>query len=266
VLWLTIVLTVLPLAIFPRLLDRIAGALGVESDTSLVFFLALMVLLAICPLDLGGQPTGRAGSHAGRLLQRHTSAGSGLLRLVRERPAQYVLFDLVRVGEGNLTGMRLAQRRTRLEQLLAGGPAQLPLCPQTTDIGQARVWLADWSAAGIEGVVAKRLDGLYVGGQRGWRKLRARAGTETVVGGVTGSVHEPQTLLQDLLTVNDGLSPVQWTGYIDGRRAYQGALVGGEKVRIQKAFRGKASTTQAPPRCARRTAVRVSQANEGTKI
>jgi ATP-dependent DNA ligase len=54
---------------------------------------------------------------------------------------------------------------------------------------------ADWSAAGIEGVVAKRLDGHYVGGQRGWRKLRARAGTEAVVGGVTGSVDEPETLL-----------------------------------------------------------------------
>lgn len=48
VLWLTIVLTVVPLAIFPRLLDRITGAVGVESGTSLVFFLALTVLLVIC--------------------------------------------------------------------------------------------------------------------------------------------------------------------------------------------------------------------------
>lgn len=48
ILWLTVVLTVVPLAIFPRLLDRIAGALGVESGTSLVCFLALTVLLAIC--------------------------------------------------------------------------------------------------------------------------------------------------------------------------------------------------------------------------
>src|SRR5258708_1911440 len=41
--------------------------------------------------------------------------------------------------------------------------------------------------AGLEGVVAKRLDGLYEAGQRSgaWRKMRINRGQEFVIGGYT---------------------------------------------------------------------------------
>lgn len=47
-LWLTVVLVVLPLALYPRLLDGTARALGVASGVSLVLFLGFVFLLFVC--------------------------------------------------------------------------------------------------------------------------------------------------------------------------------------------------------------------------
>ncbi len=48
VLWLGVALVVLPLAFYPRLLDSVAGALGIASGASLVLFLGFLFLLLIC--------------------------------------------------------------------------------------------------------------------------------------------------------------------------------------------------------------------------
>ncbi len=57
-------------------------------------------------------------------------------------------------------------------------------------------WLLNWTvAAGIEGVVSKRLVGRYEPGRRGWWKFRTRLVTEAIVGGVTGSLRIPVTVL-----------------------------------------------------------------------
>lgn len=47
-LWLTVGLVVGPLALYPRLLDRVARAVGVVSGVSLVLFLAVVFLLLVC--------------------------------------------------------------------------------------------------------------------------------------------------------------------------------------------------------------------------
>jgi ATP-dependent DNA ligase len=140
------------------------------------------------------------------LLQRRISAGARVLRMAREHPGHYVVFDLLRDTDGrDLLDTPFAVRRARLTELLVHAPAQVPLCPQTTDPGQAREWLTSWTAAGVEGVVAKRLDGRYEPGRRGWRKIRARSTTEAIIGGVTGSITDPQTLLLGRLTPTGGL-------------------------------------------------------------
>jgi hypothetical protein len=48
ILWLGVGLVVLPLAAFPRLLDNVAGTLGVASGVSLVLFLGIAFLLLVC--------------------------------------------------------------------------------------------------------------------------------------------------------------------------------------------------------------------------
>ncbi|MFI2652532.1 ATP-dependent DNA ligase [Micromonospora fulviviridis] len=131
------------------------------------------------------------------LLQRRVTAGRGLLRLVHDCPAHYVLFDLLADAGGELVlDLPLSERRARLERLLADAPAQLTLTPQTTDPKQVADWLLHWTvAAGIEGVVSKRLTGRYEPGRRGWSKFRTRLVTEAIVGGVTGSIRNPATVL-----------------------------------------------------------------------
>ncbi|GAA1801688.1 DUF2304 domain-containing protein [Planosporangium flavigriseum] len=48
VLWIAVGLSVVPLAVFPRGLDAVAGLIGVASGASLVLFLAVLLLLLIC--------------------------------------------------------------------------------------------------------------------------------------------------------------------------------------------------------------------------
>ncbi|MFY1655857.1 ATP-dependent DNA ligase [Micromonospora sp. WMMD1274] len=130
-------------------------------------------------------------------LQRRVTAGRGLLRLVQDCPAHYVLFDLLADADGQvILNMPLSERRVRLERLLADAPAQLTMTPQTTDMRLVADWLLNWTvAAGIEGVVSKRLAGRYEPGRRGWWKFRTRIVTEAIIGGATGSIHNPDTLL-----------------------------------------------------------------------
>lgn len=131
------------------------------------------------------------------LLQRRVTSGVQVLRLARDRPAHFVVFDVLR-GAGGEEFMRLPliQRRARLAALLDGAPAQLQLCPQTTDRAIAEEWLTTWVSAGVEGVVAKGRDSLYHPGlRRDWYKIRSRLTTEAIIGGVTGKLIAPQTVL-----------------------------------------------------------------------
>jgi hypothetical protein len=47
-LWLLVGVVTVPMAFFPRLLDRAARALGIASGVSLVLFLAIVFLLLVC--------------------------------------------------------------------------------------------------------------------------------------------------------------------------------------------------------------------------
>ncbi len=128
-------------------------------------------------------------------LQQRVVAGRRLPMEIKLRPAHYVLFDLLVDPDGEHLNQPLTARRARLEQLLAGAPPQLQLCPQTTDPAEARVWMTDWAAAGVEGIVIKDPAGRYEPGQARWGKFKTRATTEAVVGGVTGTISQPDTLL-----------------------------------------------------------------------
>jgi ATP-dependent DNA ligase len=130
------------------------------------------------------------------MLQGRVTAGRHVLRIAQACPAHYVVFDLLRDADGReLLDAPLSERRARLADLLARAPVQLPLCPQTTDLTQARQWLTAWTLTGVEGVVAKRLDSPYQPGRRGWRKHRARTTTAAVIGGVTNAISDPDILL-----------------------------------------------------------------------
>ncbi|SFB53329.1 hypothetical protein SAMN05216266_11719 [Amycolatopsis marina] len=65
------------------------------------------------------------------------------------------------------------------------------------------------------------------------------------VNGKAGSLE--MYLGQDLLTVDGELVPVQWVGYVEGQKGYQGAISASEKRRIQAAFRRKVKAALQDP-------------------
>lgn len=65
------------------------------------------------------------------------------------------------------------------------------------------------------------------------------------VNGKAGSLE--MYLGRELLTVNGELVPVQWMGYVEGQRSYQGAISALEKKRIQREFRAKVKAALRAP-------------------
>ena len=65
----------------------------------------------------------------------------------------------------------------------------------TTDLAVARIWMLNHTSAGIEGVVAKRLNHAYRANGRTWSKIRMRLTAEAIVGGVIGSLEQPEALI-----------------------------------------------------------------------
>jgi ATP-dependent DNA ligase len=129
-------------------------------------------------------------------LQRRLIAGRALDQQIRRHPVHYVAFDLLRDGGGaELVDQPLSQRRGKLERLLAGAPAQIAVCPQTGSLAVAQDWMSQTAVAGIEGVVAKPVNGRYRPRRAGWTKTRARTTAEYVIGGITGSLARPASLL-----------------------------------------------------------------------
>ena len=98
------------------------------------------------------------------------------------RPVTYMVFDVLRLYGVPLLARTLAERRATLERLELTAVPNLALSPTYTD-GPAL--FAATAQRGMEGVVAKRGDGVYRPGTRspGWVKATHRSVQACVVGG-----------------------------------------------------------------------------------
>jgi ATP-dependent DNA ligase len=133
------------------------------------------------------------------LQQRIHPAESRAQALARLMPASYVIFDVLDVAGQDLRLRPYVERRARLEDLLGRQlPLGLVLMPVSDDPAVAQQWLINHSAAGIEGVVAKRSHQSYRPGKTKWYKIRTRVTAEAVVGGVLGSINQPDALVVGL--------------------------------------------------------------------
>jgi ATP-dependent DNA ligase len=117
------------------------------------------------------------------LLLRIHPAASRIALLAQETPASFVAWDLLAVGRRDLRGHPLAERRARLEALVAGAAAPLHLTPATRDRSVAEEWFRSFEGAGLDGVVAKRLDGVYEPGRRLMVKTKHARTADCVVAG-----------------------------------------------------------------------------------
>ncbi len=116
------------------------------------------------------------------LLLRIHPAASRIKMLARKTPSSFVAFDLLAADGLDLTSAPISERRRRLEQLMSGVEPPVYLTPATTDRARATEWFERFEGAGLDGVVAKRLDGLYVPGQRAMLKIKHQRTADCVVG------------------------------------------------------------------------------------
>jgi ATP-dependent DNA ligase len=120
------------------------------------------------------------------LLQRIHPAESRVKKLATATPAVFIAFDLLVDGDGqSLVQTPLSERRKRLESFAKtnfSGEKSLELSPATIEVSQARAWL-EGVGGDLDGVVAKRLDGPYVSGERAMQKVKLWRTADCVVGG-----------------------------------------------------------------------------------
>jgi ATP-dependent DNA ligase len=120
------------------------------------------------------------------LLQRIHPAPSRIKRLAAETPALFLAFDLLRCGERDIATLELTKRRSALERFakkhFKRGPV-FRLSPASRDYADAKRWLAS-AGGGSDGVIAKRLDLPYQGGNRdGMQKIKRIRSADCVIGG-----------------------------------------------------------------------------------
>jgi ATP-dependent DNA ligase len=107
-------------------------------------------------------------------------AESRIRRLAAETPAEFVVFDVLLWDGEPVWKLPLEQRRRRVEKLKG-----FRLSPASRDVADARRWLEQLDAAGLDGVVAKRLGVPYHPGSRdAVVKVKEHKTADCVVAGV----------------------------------------------------------------------------------
>jgi ATP-dependent DNA ligase len=120
------------------------------------------------------------------LLQRIHPAQSRIKKLSTETPALLLMFDILRRGKRELADQPLSARRPDLEDFARHSfddDGLFRLSPVTRDIDRATRWLNS-AGGGSDGVIAKRIDLAYQGGNRdGMQKIKRHRSADCVIGG-----------------------------------------------------------------------------------
>ena len=133
------------------------------------------------------------------LLLRIHPAASRVNLLAAASPASFVAWDLLALDDADLRAVPQGQRRERLEDVLATAGAPIHLTPATRDRATAAEWFERFEGAGLDGVVAKRLDAPYQPGKRAMLKIKHQRTADCVVAGFRWHKNGPGTHIGSLL-------------------------------------------------------------------
>ena len=142
---------------------------------------------------------GAAGLDFEALLLRIHPAASRVKLLAADTPASFVAWDLLALGDDDLREKPLAERRQRLEQVLGSAAPPVHLSPATRDRTTAEDWFSRFEGAGLNGVMAKRLDSPYRPGERTMLKIKHSRTADCVVAGFRWHKNGPGTMVGSLL-------------------------------------------------------------------
>lgn len=124
-----------------------------------------------------------AGLDFEALQQRIHPAVSRVTMLSEKTPASFIAFDLLALGDEDFTGRPFRARRAALEQALATAGPSIHLTPTTTEEAEAQRWFTEFEGAGLDGVIAKPLDGAYLQDKRVMFKIKHVRTADCVLAG-----------------------------------------------------------------------------------
>jgi ATP-dependent DNA ligase len=156
-------------------------------------------LPARCVLD-GEIVVAQTGGLDFEALQLRIHPAASRVRLLsQETPASIVFFDLLCHGDRDLRGVPFQSRREELECLLSSAAPPIHLTPATRDPSVASDWFRRFEGAGLDGVIAKPLLGVYESGKRVIFKIKHERDCDCVVGGFRWHKNGERTAVGSLL-------------------------------------------------------------------
>ena len=117
------------------------------------------------------------------LQQRIHPAASRVKLLSEQTPAHFVAFDLLALDDIDYTGRPFSDRRTALVDALAKAQPPIHVTPATADRDVAERWFHQFEGAGLDGLIAKPLDGVYLPDKRTMFKVKHERTADCVVAG-----------------------------------------------------------------------------------
>ena len=121
----------------------------------------------VVPREIGG----RIRLDWESLSQRIHPAVSRITKLSEETPAHFIGFDALATGDASLLKEPFRRRRQALQELITE-QQWCHVTRTTEDPEQGAHWLTTFEGAGLDGVIAKRLDGQYLPGKREMIKVK----------------------------------------------------------------------------------------------
>lgn len=131
------------------------------------------------------------------LTARVHPAASRVKLLAEQTPALFVGFDLLAHGDDSLLDEPFSVRSARLDEALDDSVAPIHVTRRTHDAAEAQAWFTRFEGAGLDGVVAKRLDGPYAPNGRTMLKIKHARTADVVVAGYR--LHKTSTEEQPLV-------------------------------------------------------------------
>ena len=133
------------------------------------------------------------------LLLRIHPAASRVAMLAAETPASFVAWDLLALDDEDLRRTPQGERRRRLEAALGDPQPPIHITPATTDRATGQDWFGRFEGAGLDGVIAKRLDAPYQPGKRAMLKIKHQRTADCIVAGFRWHKNGPGTHVGSLL-------------------------------------------------------------------
>jgi ATP-dependent DNA ligase len=139
-------------------------------------------------------------------------AASRVRLLSQQSPAAVIFFDVLSEGNRDLCNQPFESRRRTLEELLSSAAPPVHLTPATSDSSLASDWFGRFEGAGLDGVMAKSVSGLYEPNKRTMLKVKHERDCDCVVAGFRWHKKEGSGVGSLLLGLYDPTRALQHVG------------------------------------------------------